>query len=111
MHIIFHCHNKEQNQSSDEEEEKDQQPPSPVDDLTKARQLLHEIMDGDKGIDAVLESRSVEAINKRLEEEKRSMKDQRTVKLWLQYMNMFDILRQFIKQSVQGTGYFTCRQF
>lgn len=35
-----------------------------------------------------------------------SMKDQRTAKLWFQYMDMVDILRQFIKAERAGDWLF-----
>ena len=88
--------------SEEEEEEKDQQSPSSFNDLSKARQLINEILEGDKSMGVVLASRAIDAISKKVDEEKRSMKDQRTTTLWLQYMDMIDILRQFIKAEQTG---------
>ena len=54
-------------------------------------------------IDAVLESTALENISEMMKDEMNSMKDLKTAaRLWLQYIEMVDILRRFIKAEQTG---------
>ena len=71
-------------------------------DLVKANELLDEMMDGTSSIEEAHSSEGLDRIAERLELEKASLQNQRTARLWMQYMNMVDFLRKFIK--VERTG-------
>ena len=82
---------------SDEENARDK-------DFVKARQLYDDIM-RDPDVDVVEEvfsSKALWRIMDKLTEEKDSMENHRTAKLWLQYMEMIGILRMFIKAERTG---------
>ena len=70
----------------------------------KAGQLYDDIMrDPDVDVvEEVLSSKALWRIMDKLTEEKHSMKNHRTAKLWLQYMEMIGILRMFIKAERTG---------
>ena len=70
----------------------------------KAGQLYDDIMrDPDVDVvEEVLSSKALWRIMDKLTEEKHSMENHRTAKLWLQYMEMIGILRMFIKAERTG---------
>ena len=70
----------------------------------KAGQLYDDIMrDPDVDVvEEVLSSKALWRIMDKLTEEKHSMENHRTAKLWLQYMEMIAILRMFIKAERTG---------
>ena len=53
-------------------------------------------------VEEVLSSKALWIIMDKLTEEKHSMENHRTAKLWLQYMEMIGILRMFIKAEITG---------
>ena len=73
-------------------------------DFVKAGQLYDDIMkDPDVDVvEEVLSSKALWRIMDKLTEEKYSMENHRTAKLWLQYMEMIGILRMFIKAERTG---------
>jgi hypothetical protein len=94
---------EEDDQTSDvEHDEPENQHSRGVSDLIEARQLIDDILDGKTSIDAVLESKAIDNIQAKLVEEKNSIHDLRTSKLWIQYMEMIDILRRFLKAEQTG---------
>ena len=67
-------------------------------DLVKASELLDEMMDGTSSI----EEAGPNCRAARIEESFTAVQNQRTARLWMQYMNMVDILRKFIKAERTG---------
>ncbi|KAG0716089.1 hypothetical protein GWK47_010460 [Chionoecetes opilio] len=66
-------------------------------DLKEAQGLLKGLLDGTETLDNVLSSESVTRIDKKINHVKDAMADQRTAKLWIQYLDMVKILQLFIK--------------
>ena len=66
-------------------------------ELVKVSELLDEMMGGTSAIEEAPSTEGLGGIAEWLELEKASLQNQRTARLWMQYMNMVDILRKFIK--------------
>ena len=58
--------------------------------------------DGTASLSEYAESDALRSIMEKLDAEKESLKDHRTAKLWLQYMEMVSLLRTFIKAERTG---------
>ena len=74
---------------------------SPITELTAAREVYDKAMGSTLPLEEVCTSEVIKRIQIRLKERKESMTS-RTARLWVQYMNMVDILRQFLKAERTG---------
>lgn len=70
-------------------------------DLTAASSLLDKLLNGETTLDGLL-SAVMEPIVSKLASSKKILHSYRTPRLWLQYMHMVDILRNFIKAERTG---------
>ena len=66
-------------------------------DLAAALELYDKVVSGELSVQDLYSSRCLDKIQETLEAQKIQMAAKRTSKLWLQYMEMVDILRLFIK--------------
>ena len=66
-------------------------------DLAAAVELYDKVVSGELSVQDLCSSRCLDKIQEKLEAQKIQMAAKRTSKLWLQYMEMVDILRLFIK--------------
>ncbi len=71
-------------------------------DLAAAVDLYDRMISGELYVQDVCTSRCLDKIQEKLEAQKVQMAANRTSKLWLQYMEMVDILRLFIKAERTG---------
>ena len=71
-------------------------------DLAGAVELYDKVVSGELSVQDVCSSRCLDKIQEKLEAQKIQMAAKRTSKLWLQYMEMVDILRLFIKAERTG---------
>jgi len=71
-------------------------------DLATAVQLYDKLVSGELSVQDVCTARCLDKIQEKLEAQKTQMAAKRTSKLWLQYMEMVDILRLFIKAERTG---------
>ena len=71
-------------------------------DLKEAQGLLKGLLDGTETLNNVLSSESMTRIAQRINHVKDAMVDQRTAKLWIQYLDMVKILQLFIKAERTG---------
>ena len=71
-------------------------------DLAAAVQLYDKVVSGELSVQDVCSLRCLDKIQEKLEAQKIQMATKRTSKLWLQYMEMVDILRLFIKAERTG---------
>ena len=71
-------------------------------DLQEARSLFDELMNKRKSAEDVSAADVLTRIQDLLGEQRDLMKDNRTALLWLQYLDMVDILRMFIKAERTG---------
>ena len=71
-------------------------------DLQEARSLFDELMNKKKSAEEVSGADVLTRIEDLLKEQRDLMKDNRTALLWLQYLDMVDILRMFIKAERTG---------
>lgn len=75
--------------------------------LNSAKELYDGLMNGAIQVESLQDSDIVMAISQQLAEEKEAMGSRRTAKLWLQYIDMVEILLVFTKASRElATG--TC---
>jgi hypothetical protein len=72
-----------------------------VTDLTIAGKLYDKVMSSSLPVEEVCSSKVLERIQSELYEKKISM-NMRTAQLWVQYMNMIDILQKFLKAERTG---------
>ena len=70
--------------------------------LREGIDIYEKLMDGKIKPEDVHDNDVIDCIAKRLDHISKSMKASRTSTLWLQYMKMLDILRQFIKAERTG---------
>lgn len=70
--------------------------------LNAAGTLYDDIMAGSISVDSLQNSDILQSISQQIEEAKKTMEDRRTARLWLQYMEMVDILFKFIKAERTG---------
>ena len=70
-------------------------------DLYEAIQMYDKLMEGELSEEEVCSDGRLEKVHKRLQEKMESMK-QRTARLWIQYMEMINILRRFIRAERTG---------
>ncbi|XP_062500813.1 uncharacterized protein LOC134178048 [Corticium candelabrum] len=73
-------------------------------DLDEAAVLYEKVMQGSMSADQVCQSGVITRIGDVLQRETKSLKSYRTATLWLQYMDMVDILRMYIRESILATG-------
>jgi hypothetical protein len=71
-------------------------------DLLKAKDLYHKMSGDNEAASQPEYADALRFILEKLDAEKESMKDHRTAKLWLQYMEMVSLLRTFIKAERTG---------
>jgi len=75
------------------------------DELKEAQGLLAGLHDGSsEALDDVLSLECVTRISQRISQMKDAMADQRTAKLWIQYLDMVKILQLFIMAERTATG-------
>ena len=70
--------------------------------LKEAASLFDNLMSLNKTIEEVCSADVLCRIRQMIERQKESLKQPRTACLWLQYMDMMDILRRFIKAERTG---------
>ena len=75
---------------------------SAPDILTAAGKLYDDIMAGTLSLETLQDSHIVEEIAQQLFQGKDAMRNKRTTKLWLQYLEMVEILLSFIKSDRTG---------
>lgn len=71
-------------------------------DLEEATEPLHEVISGDMTLDDIEASEAIGQISDRLKATKTSLKEIATSRLWLQYIEMVNILRQFLRAERTG---------
>lgn len=71
-------------------------------DLLKSKDLYHKMSGDNEAASQPEYADALRSILEKLDAEKESMKDHRTAKLWLQYMEMVSLLRTFIKAERTG---------
>ena len=89
-------------EDEDEDEDVASNTPSTADprqnpDLQEARALYVELINKKKSAEEISAADVLDRIKGHLQQQRDFMKDDRTASLWLQYMDMVDILRMFIK--------------
>ena len=77
---------------------------SAPDILTAAGKLYDDLMAGILSLETLQDSHIVEEIAQQLVQGKDAMRDKRTAKLWLQYLEMVEILLSFIKSDMTGNS-------
>ena len=70
-------------------------------DLHEVRTMFDDLIRGEVGEESAF-SDVLQKVNCAMKKGKESMKDLRTAQLWLQYMDMIDIMRTFIKSERTG---------
>ena len=73
-----------------------------TDELSEAIHLYETLLNGDTSAEVVYEHTILDKINEKFVGAKKSLIQHRTASLWLQYMEMIDILRKFIKAERTG---------
>ena len=68
-------------------------------DLGDVQKLYNALTSGEISVESVASTDVLRAVELAMSKEKGSMKDLRTTQLWLQYMDMIDILRNFIRSE------------
>ncbi len=71
-------------------------------DLDEAGVLFEDLMQGLVSVDQVCCSEAIIRIGNALEATKESLISSRTARLWMQYMDMVDVLRKFIRAERTG---------
>ena len=94
-------------EDEDEDEDVASNTPSTADprqnpDLQEARALYDELINKKKSAEEISAADVLDRIKGHLQQQRDFMKDDRTASLWLQYMDMVDILRMFIKAERTG---------
>ncbi|KAK6181969.1 hypothetical protein SNE40_009744 [Patella caerulea] len=79
--------------------------------LQKATQLYNKLAAGDVDSNAVCSEHLLDEIREKLEKQKTVMATHPTARLWVQYMEMISLLRQFIKQRERETGLYIYRHY
>ena len=77
-------------------------PGTPGFELHEAYALYADLMARKKSAEEVSSASAISKIKHLLQQQKKSLQDNRTAKLWLQYMDMVDILRKPIKAERTG---------
>ena len=77
-------------------------PGTPAFELQEAHALYADLMARKKSAEEVSSTSAISKIKHLLQQQKESLRDKRTAKLWLQYMDMVDILRKSIKAERTG---------
>ena len=77
-------------------------PRTPAFELQEAHALYADLMARKKSAEEVSSASAISKIKHLLQQQKESLQDNRTAKLWLQYMDMVDILRKSIKAERTG---------
>ena len=77
-------------------------PGTPAFELQEAHALYADLMARKKSAEEVSSTSAISKIKHLLQQQKESLQDKRTAKLWLQYMDMVDILRKSIKAERTG---------
>ena len=75
---------------------------TPAFELQEAHALYADLMARKKSAEEVSSTSAISKIKRLLQQRKESLQDNRTAKLWLQYMDMVDILRKSIKAERTG---------
>lgn len=73
-----------------------------AEDLRHAMHLYDQLMKGELSADVVCLQGVLERVDQKVNEEKATLASNSTARLWLQYMTMVDLLRQFIKAERTG---------
>ena len=71
-------------------------------EIDEMKHDLERVLSEELSAEEACKSRSIETVKKRINEVKSTVMKSRTGKLWLQYMEMIDILRTFIKAERTG---------
>lgn len=71
-------------------------------ELNDAGDLYDALMSGDQTVSDIESSKVMDVIGDKINQVIDTMRDQRTARLWLQYMEMVDILRHFLKSERTG---------
>ena len=71
-------------------------------DLDEAALLYNKLMKGSVCADHVCKDNIIAKINDAVQEKKKDLKSSRTATLWLQYMDMVDIVRKYIRAERTG---------
>ena len=74
----------------------------PSDLLHSAADLYDDAISGKISVDSLENSEVLHDISKKIEAEKKAMHNRRTARLWLQYLDMVQILLTFIKAERTG---------
>lgn len=75
----------------------------PVDkELEQAGELYDKVINGKVEVNEACSADILKTLTEKLETKRRAFQNQRTAVLWLQYMEMVDILRRFIKAERTG---------
>ena len=77
-------------------------PGTPAFELQEAHDLYADLMARKKSAEDFSSASAISKIKHLLQQQKESLQNNRTAKLWLQYMDMVDILRKFIKADRTG---------
>ena len=76
---------------------------SPIpEDFEAVATLFDELLTGSTSLDMICNSDILQRINRKTKAEKDAMQDQQTAKLWVQYLDMLDILQTFNKAECTG---------
>ena len=71
-------------------------------DLCELRDLYDSLMKGECSTEDILSAPVLDSVRDIMNVARQSMKDLRTAQLWLQYMDMIDILRTFLRSERTG---------
>jgi 5'-3' exonuclease len=71
-------------------------------ELNDAGDLFDGLMSGDQAVSDIESSKVMEVIGDKINQVIDTIRDQRTARLWLQYMEMVDIIRLFLKSERTG---------
>ena len=71
-------------------------------DLEEIKLLLENLMKGEISTDNVVSSEVINRFSESLQNKIKDLSESRTAKLWLQYLEMIDILHSFIKAERTG---------
>ena len=72
------------------------------DEVTELLHVIDKLLDGSISVTELGENNAVKTLKKRIQAFKDSFGQNRTAKLWIEYMNMIDLLRQFITAERSG---------
>ena len=72
------------------------------DEVTELLHVIDKLLGGSISVTELGENNAVKTLKKRIQAFKDSFGQNRTAKLWIEYMNMIDLLRQFITAERSG---------